>query len=79
MNYYLVDFRHRQTDGRTDGQTESDTYELTVLIAQVSSKKTNKIPLGFVTHVVLFKYFSLTGKMPCIIRLIKLWQSWVWT
>ena len=28
-----------QRDGQTDRQTESDTYELTVLIAQVSSKK----------------------------------------
>ncbi len=29
----------RWTDGQTDRQTESDTYELTVLIAQVSSKR----------------------------------------
>ena len=45
--YYLVDFRHRQTDGQTDRETESDTYELTVLIAQVSSKK----------YMVLRKFF----------------------
>ena len=53
MNYCLVIFGQVQTDGWTDGQTESDAYEPTVQSAQVGSKSEAKTVVRYQSLVML--------------------------